>query len=85
MISAIIGALISGLIVGGLGRLVLPGRQDIGWVATILAGIVAAAVGSGLAYLLGFADKLLLVLIVEVVLAAVCVSIVAKMGSKNRS
>ncbi|MFC7381959.1 GlsB/YeaQ/YmgE family stress response membrane protein [Sphaerisporangium rhizosphaerae] len=78
MLILLIAAVVTGTIVGGLGRLVLPGRQNIGWPATILAGTVAAQVGGGIAYLFHFDDKLLLVLLVEVVLAAICVSVVAK-------
>jgi uncharacterized membrane protein YeaQ/YmgE (transglycosylase-associated protein family) len=44
MISAIIGALITGAIVGGLGRLILPGGQDIGMVKTVLLGVVSAVI-----------------------------------------
>ena len=35
----IIGAIISGLIVGALARFFYPGAVDMGWVATILLGI----------------------------------------------
>ena len=41
MIGAIIGALITGGIIGALGRLLLPGGQDIGWPKTIGLGVVA--------------------------------------------
>ena len=36
---------ITGLIIGGLGRLVLPGRQDIGLLTTALVGIAASLLG----------------------------------------
>jgi uncharacterized membrane protein YeaQ/YmgE (transglycosylase-associated protein family) len=36
---------IVGLVVGGLARLVLPGMQPIGWLATIGAGIAGAILG----------------------------------------
>ena len=45
-IEGIIGALIIGLIIGALGRLVLPGKQDIPIWLTIVVGIVAALIGS---------------------------------------
>jgi uncharacterized membrane protein YeaQ/YmgE (transglycosylase-associated protein family) len=87
MITFIISAIIVGAITGGLGRLLLPGRQEIGMVATIIAGIVAAFVGSGIAYLLGFEDKTWIVLIVQLVLAVVCVGVVsnAKGNKQSRS
>ncbi|MEV6860525.1 GlsB/YeaQ/YmgE family stress response membrane protein [Streptosporangium subroseum] len=77
MITFIISAIIVGAITGGLGRLLIPGRQEIGMVATIIAGIVAAFVGSGIAYLLGFEDKTWIVLIVQLVLAVICVGVVS--------
>ncbi|GAB2582998.1 GlsB/YeaQ/YmgE family stress response membrane protein [Streptomyces capparidis] len=55
-ISGIISALIIGIIIGALGRLVLPGRQRIGIIATILVGIVAAFIGSAIAAAFGVAD-----------------------------
>lgn len=61
------GALIStvfvGLIIGGLGRLVVPGRQRISLLATFLAGLVGAIVGGYIGdrvlYVGGFATTLL--------------------------
>lgn len=44
MISSIISAVIVGLIVGLLGRLFLPGRQNISLVTTTVIGIVASFV-----------------------------------------
>jgi len=43
-IGAIIGTIIVGAIVGALGRLILPGGQDIGLVKTIGLGVVSAFV-----------------------------------------
>jgi len=40
--SVIIGWLIIGLVIGGLARLLVPGRQHIGLLLTMLIGIVAA-------------------------------------------
>ena len=45
MISSIIGAIIVGAIIGALGRLILPGKQNISLVMTIVIGIVASLVG----------------------------------------
>jgi uncharacterized membrane protein YeaQ/YmgE (transglycosylase-associated protein family) len=53
MIGAIISAIIVGLIIGALGRLVVPGNQDIPIWLTIVIGIVAALVGSAIAGALG--------------------------------
>jgi uncharacterized membrane protein YeaQ/YmgE (transglycosylase-associated protein family) len=48
-ISGIISAIVIGIIIGVLGRLVVPGRQRIGVLWTILVGIAAALLGSALA------------------------------------
>jgi uncharacterized membrane protein YeaQ/YmgE (transglycosylase-associated protein family) len=55
-ISGLVSALIVGAIIGGLGRLVLPGRQRVGWIMTIVIGVVAALLGSGVAAIFGLAD-----------------------------
>ncbi|NUR02644.1 MAG: GlsB/YeaQ/YmgE family stress response membrane protein [Streptomyces sp.] len=55
-ISGIISAIVIGIIIGVLGRLVVPGRQRIGIVLTILVGIVAALIGSAIAHAFGVAD-----------------------------
>ncbi|ARP74562.1 hypothetical protein LK07_31735 [Streptomyces pluripotens] len=55
-ISGIISAIVIGLIIGVLGRLVVPGRQHIGVLWTIAVGIVAALLGSAIAAGFGVAD-----------------------------
>ena len=52
-IQTILGAIVIGAIIGALGRLVLPGRQPIGWLLTIIVGIVAALIGTAIAQVLG--------------------------------
>ena len=55
-ITGLITAVIIGAIIGGLGRAVVPGRQRISILMTILVGIVAALLGTGAASILGVAD-----------------------------
>jgi uncharacterized membrane protein YeaQ/YmgE (transglycosylase-associated protein family) len=55
-IDGIISAVFIGIVIGVLGRLVVPGRQRIGVLWTIAVGIVAALIGSALAAGLGVAD-----------------------------
>ncbi|WP_081237508.1 GlsB/YeaQ/YmgE family stress response membrane protein [Streptomyces viridosporus] len=55
-IDGIISAIVIGIVIGVLGRLVVPGRQRIGVLWTILVGIVAALIGSAIAAALGVAD-----------------------------
>jgi uncharacterized membrane protein YeaQ/YmgE (transglycosylase-associated protein family) len=44
----IIWMIIIGLVVGLIARLIVPGRQPMGWIATALLGIVGAYVGGTL-------------------------------------
>ncbi|MQY37584.1 hypothetical protein SRB17_55880 [Streptomyces sp. RB17] len=55
-ISGTISAIVIGLVIGVLGRLVVPGRQHIGILWTIVVGIVAALFGSAIAAGFGVAD-----------------------------
>ncbi|MFG2132889.1 GlsB/YeaQ/YmgE family stress response membrane protein [Streptomyces sp. NPDC048751] len=55
-ISSIISAVFIGIVIGVLGRLVVPGRQRIGILWTILVGIAAALLGTAIAKALGVAD-----------------------------
>jgi uncharacterized membrane protein YeaQ/YmgE (transglycosylase-associated protein family) len=49
VVSTIIGGLVAGIIIGPLARLVMPGKQNMGLIATILVGAVGAIAG-GLIY-----------------------------------
>lgn len=55
-ISGIISAIVIGVVIGVLGRLMVPGRQRIGVLWTILVGIAAAFVGTGIAAAFDVAD-----------------------------
>lgn len=55
-VTGIISAIIVGLIIGALGRLVVPGRQSIPIWLTLVIGIVAALVGTALAAGIGVAE-----------------------------
>jgi uncharacterized membrane protein YeaQ/YmgE (transglycosylase-associated protein family) len=66
---------LTGLIIGALGRLVLPGRHDISLLATALIGIGASLLGGVLANL--FDVGWLIQFLVAVVLAAVGVTLFA--------
>lgn len=55
-ISGIISAIVIGIVIGVLGRLVVPGRQRIGVLWTILIGIVAAFIGTAIASGFGVAE-----------------------------
>lgn len=55
-VTGIITALIVGLIIGALGRLVVPGKQNIPIWLTMVIGVVAALLGTVLARAFGVAD-----------------------------
>src|SRR5215217_9692106 len=58
MIGNIIAAIVIGIIAGYLGRALLPGDDSMGFVATVITGIVGALVGWVLfTYLLGIGDE----------------------------
>jgi uncharacterized membrane protein YeaQ/YmgE (transglycosylase-associated protein family) len=58
MIGTIIAAIVIGIIAGYLGRLLLPGPDPMGFVETVIVGIVGALVGWALfTYVLGIGDK----------------------------
>jgi uncharacterized membrane protein YeaQ/YmgE (transglycosylase-associated protein family) len=81
--SGILSAIIVGLIVGALGRLVVPGRQTIGIFLTIILGLVGAFLGGWIAY--RFTDNFLPVLIVQVVVTALLVALLAGAGRSRRA
>lgn len=52
LVWTIIGWILFGLLVGALARLVVPGRQPIGLLGTILVGVAGSFIGGFAAYLL---------------------------------
>ncbi|HNM11496.1 MAG TPA: GlsB/YeaQ/YmgE family stress response membrane protein [Mycobacterium sp.] len=88
-ITGIISAILIGVVVGVLGRLVVPGKQRIGMLLTILVGIVAAFLGTALARAMGIPTATSgvdwLELLVQVVVAALGVALVAGLTGRRRS
>lgn len=81
-VTGVITAVIVGAIIGALGRLVVPGRQAMGILLTILVGIVAALIGAYLSTEVLGTDSFLLTLLIQVALAAIGVAIVG--GTSRR-
>src|SRR4051794_41493654 len=48
-----IGFIVAGLIIGALARLLMPGRQKIGLLWTLLLGLAGSVIGGSIANLLG--------------------------------
>ena len=88
-ITSIITAILIGIVVGILGRLVLPGKQPIGMLVTILVGIVAAFIGTAIARAIGIPTATngvdWLELLVQVIVAAIGVALVASLMGRRRT
>lgn len=85
-IEGILGAIIIGLIIGALGRLVVPGKQDIPVWLTIVVGIVAALIGSAIVGPLRDTNGIdWIELLVQIALAAIGVALVAGMRGRRRA
>lgn len=55
-VTDVIVYVVAGLVIGAIARLLLPGRQEMGIVATIILGVIAAVVG-GIAWEAIFPDN----------------------------
>ena len=88
-ITGIITAILIGAVVGVLGRLALPGKQPIGMLVTVLVGIVSAFIGTAIARALGIPVATngvdWLELLVQVVVAALGVALVASLMGRRRT
>jgi uncharacterized membrane protein YeaQ/YmgE (transglycosylase-associated protein family) len=56
MLGLIVSLIVIGLIAGAVARLIVPGRQDIGFLMTIVIGIVGSFIGGFLGYLIFHKD-----------------------------
>lgn len=56
MVGFIIGMIVIGLIAGALARLLVPGRQSIGILGTVVLGVVGSFIGGFLGYVLFHKD-----------------------------
>jgi uncharacterized membrane protein YeaQ/YmgE (transglycosylase-associated protein family) len=81
-------AVIAGIILGALARLIMPGKQNIGVLITILLGAVGALLGSWISnQLFGTGDQIfspipfIIGLFVAVILIAIYVAITRRSGT----
>lgn len=88
-VTGIFTAILIGIVVGVLGRLLLPGKQKIGMLLTILVGIVSALVGTALARAIGIPTATggvdWLELLVQVLVAAAGVALVAALMGRRKT
>ena len=75
-----IGFIVAGLIIGALARLLMPGRQKIGLLWTLLLGLAGSVIGGTIANLIGTGDIMELNVLgfIVAVLSAVGLLIVAE-------
>ena len=78
-------AILAGIVIGALGRLIIPGRQAIGWILTFALGLVGAVVGGFLAEGMDV-ETWWVTLIFQVVVAGILVALVSFLirGSVNK-
>ena len=84
-VTGFFAAIIIGLIIGALGRLVVPGKQDMPIWLTLVVGVVAAILGTFLAGALGVDDTDgidWIEIAIQVALAAAGVAVLA--GTRGR-
>jgi uncharacterized membrane protein YeaQ/YmgE (transglycosylase-associated protein family) len=88
-ITGVITAILIGIVVGVLGRLVVPGRQSIGMLVTILVGIVSAFIGTAIARALNITAVAGQFnwgeLLCQVVVAALGVALVSALMGRRRT
>lgn len=89
MLGTIISAIIVGLIIGALARLIMPGKQNIGVLMTIVLGILGSLIGSWLTYQLGYNNSNggweVIPFIVGIIVAIVLIAIYLAVTGKNNS
>jgi uncharacterized membrane protein YeaQ/YmgE (transglycosylase-associated protein family) len=91
MIATILSALVVGLIVGALARLIMPGKQSIGLIMTIILGALGSFVGTWLTYQLGYQNAnggwqvipFLVGIIVAIILIAIYIGITGRRGART--
>ena len=88
-ITGIITAIVVGLVIGVLARLIIPGKQKIGLLLTIVVGIIAAFLGTFIARSIGLPTQTSgidwIELGVQLVVAIIGVSLVAGLFGRRRA
>lgn len=82
-----IGFIIAGLVIGALARLIKPGKQNIGLVATLLLGLAGSVIGGVIASLLGTGDIFelnVLGFIVAVIAAVLLIGVAEGVAGRRR-
>ena len=83
-----IGFLIAGLIIGALARLIKPGKQNLGILATLALGLVGSLIGGVIASFFGTGsiwELNVLGFILAVIAAVLLIGVAESVAGKNRS
>jgi uncharacterized membrane protein YeaQ/YmgE (transglycosylase-associated protein family) len=84
-----IGFIVAGLVIGALARLIKPGKQNLGIIATLLLGLVGSVIGGTIANLLGTGDIMelnVLGFIVAVIASVLLIGVAESIaGSRHRA
>ncbi len=83
-----IGFLVAGLIIGALARLLKPGKQNLGVLATLGLGLVGSLIGGTIAWLLGTGsiwELNILGFVLAVIAAVLLIGTAETMTGKARS
>lgn len=82
-----IGFIVAGLVIGVLARLLKPGRQNLGWLATLGLGLVGSVIGGSIAAAIGTGDIMeldMLGFICAVVAAFLLIGVAEAVAPKKR-
>jgi len=88
MLTTILVAIVAGIIIGALARLIMPGKQNIGMLMTIVLGAVGALLGSAISSaLFDTGNKIfspipfIIGVVVAVILIAIYLAITGRRGA----
>jgi uncharacterized membrane protein YeaQ/YmgE (transglycosylase-associated protein family) len=83
-----IGFIVAGLVIGALARLIKPGKQNLGILATLLLGLVGSVIGGTIANLLGTGDIFelnIIGFIVAVIASVLLIGVAEALVGRNKS
>jgi uncharacterized membrane protein YeaQ/YmgE (transglycosylase-associated protein family) len=83
--TGIISALVAGIVIGLIARILVPSMQPIGCIVTIVIGILGAFLGLGIGEWAGYGDQWLLVFLTQVFIAIILVAITAALFRKSNT
>ena len=83
-----IGFIVAGLVIGALARLIKPGKQNLGLIATLLLGLAGSVIGGVIASALGTGDIFelnVLGFIVAVIAAVLLIGVAESVAGRNKA